>query len=294
MPLFEVEDSDSGIKVLVEGDEEPDQVDAYQLVESEIKFLLDNLHKGPGNRFLLDVGPLYKQRQSSDELNEIQNRMVESTYKSDIIQADAAAAIEAANQTQKLWENKINSGSSRTFDKSAFNQDYTNILNRINARRTPHTPPIRDMRNATDETLSRIPENSLMLVSHGNEAGELSTETGFRFTLNNVSKIIGPESRNIHNMLNLACYGGKQCAQDYQAAFPNITNVVAASPANENTISVLNLRRGRFFMDESNAPAESVTFKKHNGKWVSGTNKVEDGITLSNTQAASKESAENE
>jgi len=73
MPDYQIEDTQTGIKLEVSGNAEPTQNDAHELVSNELRFLSTNLFTAPGGRFLLDVGPTKENREIYDRLTPVVN-----------------------------------------------------------------------------------------------------------------------------------------------------------------------------------------------------------------------------
>lgn len=226
MPTFQIHDSDTGFKLMVEGPEEPTESEAADLVQQELGFLSTNLYHGAGNRFMLDVGPLSDMRRISDEdsaaINEGDARL---------------AAIERAKErVHEVFKNRGDIGEAGGAE--LFKNIYEDELR--------NAPPL-SKPNATDKIGLQLNPNTLLIVAHGAKTGGLGTHGGQDFTLHNIAQLLGPKSNLVHNVINVACYGGKCNPADYQSVFPNVTNVRSADFTMPNTLSINALQAGDYF-----------------------------------------------
>lgn len=226
MPDFLIEDTDTGIKLQVSGSEPPTQEDAHELVGDELKFLSTNLFSAPGGRFMLDVGPTSKIRSTSDQLNAIQNEY-----------AIKKSAVEKAGKLATLKTKLLG-------DVGKWQSFYDAALPKFLAQAKTNTIA---KPNATEQMLGTLPENSLMIVSHGSKSGGLYTEEGHKFTLHNIAQILGENTNNISSIINAACYGGRCEPKDYQQYFPNVNDVQYGETNKVNTLSIPSLERGEVF-----------------------------------------------
>jgi hypothetical protein len=194
--------------------------------------LSKRVYRAPGNRFMVDVGPLSEMRTAFDTLQKPMFREGEE---------DVQAADMAAKKLRLLLEAKalnINILDDEAVHKE-FEKQFQISKQKIISRRKPAT--------YTEQTISNIPENTLLLVSHGAKTGGLFTDDSIGFTLQNVAKVLGPSSNSVNNMINLACYGGLQSPNDFQSAFPNATNVVQGEPTKPNIISLDRIANKEYF-----------------------------------------------
>lgn len=226
MPDYLIEDEDTGIKLQVSGDSPPSQEDAHELVGDELKFLSTNLFSAPGGRFMLDVGPTSKIRATSDKLVEIQNEY--AIKKSDVEKASQLATLKS----------KI------LGDYGKWQTFYDAALSKVRAQSKANFSP---SPSSTEKMLQTLPENSLMIISHGAKSGGLYSDDGHKFTLHNIAQILGENTNNISSIINAACYGGRCEPSDYQKHFPNVNDVQYGETNKVNTLSIPNLERGEIF-----------------------------------------------
>lgn len=216
MAEFVIEDTETGLKLAVEGDTTPTQDDAHALIGDELATLRTNLYEAPGGRFVLDVGPLARLRYLLDE----------------------PTVREIAN---------VSEAKARQLDPHHRSADYKGLLRRLydeEYARVTGLPIAERVRSATAKTLATMPENTFMLIVHGKESGGFTTEWEHEFTLQNAAQLLGSRSNVVRNFVNTACYGGKCNPEDYSAAFPNLTNVVATASTNINVMSIENTAEG--------------------------------------------------
>lgn len=230
MPQFQIHDSETGFKLLVEGPEEPSHEEAADLVAQEFQFLSTNLYHGADNKFMLDVGPLAEDRRHIDKMRDIFNEGEANTAAIERTLARVKAVIASGGDYGDSGEGSVG----RLFEN-------------IHEQELQAMPKWRGKPTPTETTGLRLNPNTLLLVAHGAKTGGLQTEGGQSFTLHNVAQILGRRSNDIHNIINVACYGGKCSPEDYQAAFPNVTNIQSADPTTINEFSIKDLKEGRYF-----------------------------------------------
>lgn len=237
MPRFEIHDSETGLKLLVEGDKEPSYEETVRLFDDELSFLRTNIYRGPDNRFMLDVGPSAETRRVSEGVPALISQY------DDIIAAGdwERAAIDRAHQRMTEF---IESGGKLP---EGGIPEFWQALLADERLRVPKPQPSKPAPTQTEKTLTKLDPNTLLIVSHGAETGGLSTEGGLDFQLHNVAQALGSYSNAIRNVINVACYGGKCMPEQYQAAFPNVTNVQHADLNVKNTISIQRLAEGQYF-----------------------------------------------
>ncbi len=155
------------------------------------------------------------------------------------VDAKLAAVDRADARIKKLRESRVGLSA----------DDYAGLFEKIyemELRKIPTTKPPAVQTPSEQATLALSP-NTLLLVAHGAEQGGLTTEEGRAFTLHNIAQLLGAKSNVIHNVINTACYGGKCTPEDFQAAFPNVTNVQSADPTVRNIGSITGLAEGKYF-----------------------------------------------
>ncbi len=235
MPTFQIHDDHTGLKLLVEGPEAPTDREAAELVQEELSFLSTNLYHGASNKFMLDVGPLSNARREVDQglktVGEFHDDM-------NVVNAKLAAADRAGIRVKEM----LAKGDAAKMDahqlfETAYQEELKNAP-RLTRDITP-TP--------TEQTEMSLQPNTLLIVAHGAPTGGFSSEGGQPFTLHNIAQVLGPRSNEVRNVINTACYGGKCSPADFQAAFPNVTNVQSADPTQRNIISINALAGGRYF-----------------------------------------------
>lgn len=219
----------------MEGATPPSQEDAHELIGQELLNLSTNLYRAPGGKIILDVGPLSGARRISDSATSIIN------------QGDLErSAISAASlELQKKIDAKQLIVGSQEEMHNAFQAELAKQMSLLSASFIPTRT------NITDQTFARIPERTLLIVSHGAEKGGLYTDNSHEFTLHNVAQILGQGSNDVTRIINAACYGGKCGPAKYSESFPNVTNVVHGDPAVPNTISLEDQASGKFFGGKS-------------------------------------------
>ncbi len=178
---------------------------------------------------MLDVGPVGSIRQVNDKLTAIDNESTSSgggaaTMRKAMAIADAQ--VKATGQP-KNWQ--------VYYDKS---------LTDLKAKAIANYSPEPD---STHKMLNALPENSLLIVSHGARSGGLYSESGHKFTLHNIAQVLGQDTNSINTVINAACYGGRCEPKDYQASFPNVNDVRYGNTNMSNTISVPGLEKGEYF-----------------------------------------------
>lgn len=239
MPEFLIEDSVTGMKLQVSGDDAPDQDDAHELMESERSELHKNVIHGPENRIILDVGPLRNARQKLDSSAVAVNR--------------ADRALMEAESLQNAWT------AIRTMQESGAipppggesEQDFENrkreLIRGEMIRLEKQTPATK---TATEVIFEKLPPNSLLINSHGSERGGLYTdEGGHKFTLHNLSIAIGEKTNTVQNVINTSCFGGRCDPAKFQSYFPSVTNIVQTPTNISNTVSIKGFQEGRFFTE---------------------------------------------
>lgn len=248
MAEFVIEDTQTGLKLAVEGDTTPTQEDSHALIGDELQTLRTNLYELPGGRFMLDVGPNSSTRQW--------------LHKSMFY--DISPFVHA--RINEMYPEGLKQGPE---ELAKYNAD----LDRIWAEETSRMDlgkldPSRNKR--TFQTLTNLPEGTFLLSAHGytNSTavtnGGLMTEWDHEFSLHNVAQLLGVRSNDVRNFINTACYGGMCNPEDYEAAFPNVTNIFSTASTNENAVSIRGDSEGKFF-DEGVGTSRWI---KENGKWI--------------------------
>lgn len=247
MPEFEIHDDHTGLKVLAEGPTEPTQADAQKLINEELSFLSTNLYHAPGNRFMLDVGPLSDDRRMSDRLVDALNRI-----RPDVINT---AIYKAADRISAMGTNAPASGTRERHEllDRLYEEEKTKAV-----ANNPETQP-----SVTHEILNKMPKNTLLLISHGEREGGLTTDYGDKYTLQNVATLLGKKSNDVQTIINTACYGGRLCTPDYQSAFPNAVNIVHGDTNLANLISLNRMSQGDYFY--TNVPP--VVWRRTGTNW---------------------------
>ena len=69
MPEYEIEDTETGLKIPVVGDADPTQEDAHRLIQSEYSDIATNLFRLPDGKMYLNVGPFQQSAQQLDRIN---------------------------------------------------------------------------------------------------------------------------------------------------------------------------------------------------------------------------------
>lgn len=242
MPRFEIHDSDTGLKLLVEGPGEPTHEEAAQLVQDELSFLRTNLYYGPEGRVMLDVGPQGRVRHVFEEelpkLNESINRLGE-LYRRE-------ASRKALDKATRVLRSGGDWGEGPTpsrveLARQFYNEELAKVDPVYRQKLTPKP-------TSTQEALANIDPDTLILISHGASTGGLYSEGGQRFTLGNLAKVLGPErAARIKRVHNLACYGGQCSPGEFEEAFPNVEQVEQSDPRAINIVSIGTVGRGEYF-----------------------------------------------
>ncbi len=231
MPQFEIHDSDTGFKLLVEGPSEPSERESSELVQEELKFLSTNLYRATDNRFMLDVGPLTEMRRSSEGMTEARNELARSG-RSNMAFFNAKSRYDAIRATGEDW------------GEGDVSDLWDRILQEEDAKAQLSGNPLM---TTTQSTLLRLEPNTLLILAHGQEQGGLLSEGGQPFTLNNIAQMLGARSNDVRNVINTACYGGAYCPADYQAVFPNVTNISQTGRNDKNVTSLERMASGSYF-----------------------------------------------
>jgi len=231
MPQFQIHDSETGFKLLVEGPETPSDQEAHELVQEELQFLSTNLYHSSDNRFMLDVGPLTEMRRTSAGMTEARNEL-----------ARTGRSTRSFLNAKARWDTiKAQGGDWGEGDSSDL---WDNLLKEEDEKAQLSGNPL--LTN-TQSTLLRLEPNTLLIIAHGQEKGGLISEGGQPFTLNNIAQMLGSKSNDVRNVINTACYGGGYCPSDYQSVFPNVTNIQQTGTADKNTISLERMASGNYF-----------------------------------------------
>ncbi len=253
MPQFEVHDSDTGFKLLVEGPEPPSHEEAADLVDQELQFLRTNLYHGANNKFMLDVGPLSDLRRDVDAMHSTSGSMADILAEGDRTQG----AIDRAKERAKaIFASRGDIGEAGGAE--LWQNLYQDELRNAPPIKRSNTP------TATEDMGLALSPNTLLLVAHGGSTGGFSTEGGQDFTLHNVAQLLGAKSNLVHNVINTACYGGKCTPQDFQKHFPNVTNVHNADFSMPNLISIGRLGQGDYFATNTTPGI----WKRYGTNWV--------------------------
>lgn len=269
MPEYLIEDTWTGIKVPLEGPDEPSQAVAHKAIANEFNDLYTNLVSAPNGKFMLDVGPLMKLRELSDSIGELEDYLSGMDIPTMFDRAHAAVKNRMAiidRVSAPDWSSPSIVDERGAMYKRFLDEELVKVRaenERLKAKLPSHQAKFR--------MLSNMPENSLLLIAHGREKGGLVTDWDHEFTLQNVAKIMGQNSNAVQNVYNAACYGGKCETKDYESAFPNVTNVHHAAFTNPNIISLGAMKSGQFFGTGTNV-VNWEKWAKQNGQWNQITN----------------------
>lgn len=239
MPDFLIEDSLTGLKTVVEADSEPTQEDALSAISVVEQTLKKSLYKAQGNRYMLDVGPLTKLRESSDTVDELHYDIGRSIQNNAAWQRAFDRAGPSATEAYKAA--KV-----LGMDWIPYELIYDAEMEKALKEERAKIPQI-EKKTTTQKIFDNLPQNTLLLISHGAEKGGLYTDDSMEFTLNNVSKILGNDCSNVNNLYNLSCYSGQQLPVHFGSAFPMATNVVQGQTNLPNTLSINNIQLGKYF-----------------------------------------------
>lgn len=244
MPVFLIEDTETGFALAAEGEVPPTQDDAHELILSTLR---TNLYEYPGNRFLLDVGPLSQRR-----------REIDRPYLSDY-----PHLVENA----MLMELPLPYNPDGTLNRDEYERTLKRVYKEQESKLLATPATQRDTKTAT--MLSRLPEHTLLLDSHGDTEGFLSMDENavgskHRYTLQAVAHALGDKKNSIHNFFNSACYAGLCPPEVYDDAFPNLTNIVQTAGTNANYGSVGKMNAGEFWRKD----VGKSRWIKRDGKWV--------------------------
>jgi len=242
VPRYEIHDDDTGLKLLVEGDDPPpSEKEAQALINAELSFLSTNLYRGPEGRFMLDVGPSYAFRHWSDGTVKMINEMDEKAA------VRKAASDRASERANKWIADNIGFGIGKTLRSppDLWTKFYKEEL------ADPRMPgiPLKQDQTYTEKTMLNLEPNTFLLIAHGGEHGGLSAEGGQKFTLNNVAKVIGPGVSQIQKIKNLACYGGLCIPEEFQGAgFTGVKEIEQADPTSINLQGLQSTAKGNYFV----------------------------------------------
>lgn len=257
MSEFLIEDSETGFRVKVEGDSPPSETESEDIVKEAMSFLSKNLYVGPDNKYMLDVGPLMENRKEIDKF-----------FKGENFQkfADAGDDIEAARIASKRIKDWIDMGLKFPGDSQRIDRLFKLVMEK-------ELPEIRRKRMASpstyptsEKTVGDLLPNTLLLIGHGAKTGGLYTEEGHKFTLGNVAALLGQSSNSINNVINAACYGAGCKKEDYQGAFPNVTNIVQGETTKANVISLDRIAGKEYFYTN----VTPTVWTKYGTNWTEG------------------------
>ncbi len=239
MPDYEIHDGETGMKLAVTGDEPPSPEVADVLMQKEFNDIKTNLFQLPGNKWYLDVGPLYKARILGDD-PEVRKFQRES------------AAYHSAKEFAD--NNKIEGDK---YPWSTWGANFKAQEARFNA-----TNQIPDRPTVAESVLKNLPDGTLVITAHGGQKKkDLQTEWGHDFTMHNLRALLGDSANGISNIVNTACYGASCGPKDYADAFPSVQSIQHINTNYSNNRSLNDARAGRFFS------APGVKWTLTNGEW---------------------------
>lgn len=257
MPEYLIEDTATGLKFAVEGDAEPTQEDAAELETQVVEQLTKNIHRAPGNRIMLDVGPLSEQRANLDRLTKMENEFL-GNPNLHLMESLPAARIKLEEEMKHY-----------TFSNFEEERDFRSklhgrLIDQEAARLAQADLKANRQAIPTEAMLQGLPENTLLIQAHGAETGGFSTDDSKNFTLHNLAIILGQSTNSIRNVFNTACYGAACKPQDFESLFPNVTNIVQTPTNVVNVVSVRRMQRQEHFTEGM----EPTNWQKIGANWI--------------------------
>lgn len=259
MPDYEIEDSETGLKLVVSGDSPPSQEDADELIGDELSFLKTNLYEFPGGKFILDVGP---------------NK----------IQADVGDAYRKGPWASKLFDDRhrdwmktnpvptyVTGESVDQYKKRV--EEWSDMTRKFQeetkALASKDISPTAEYASRT-KMADKMKPGTFLLIGHGSKKGGLYADEalgGHEFTVENIGKLLKEKSGSISNVINAACYGGQCEPKDFEVAFPNLSRVENIDTNSPNWMSISDQMAGRFFGGEGTNSPITMKWKKSGIDW---------------------------
>ena len=256
MPKYAVEDLDTGISFELEGDGEPSDEDAEAASNQIVELIKKSTKTASGNRYFVDMGPLQELYNATSIIDSYQQK----DYDFNETMIDVAMMKKASARATAMYD-ELDKRGVPFKERPGWKEIYDRQLNMLREEHnsTKESRPIR-------KTWSdHVPENSLVILMHGNKKGGLYADSGENITLKNIASVLGSSATNVHNIANLACFGGLCKPEDYASVFPGVTNILQTNPEIPNTISIGRINNGQFFYEDT----DPIRFNKAMDNWSS-------------------------
>lgn len=236
MPDYEIEDTQTGLKLVVTGNESPSLEDAEELFAKEFNDIRTNLVELPDGKFYLDVGPLQENRAFLDTHKDAysKSKSIDDRHNSAKHYAD-----EMFKKDFDAWNKKP----SPRGEGPDWRKYYDNQLARFGETNKVAVP-----KSVSEKVMANHPPGTLYINAHGSQKNKnLSTQWGHEFTLNNIAKLLGQKASAVRNIVNASCYGASCEPKDYESAFPALSSLSHINTNFSNIISIEGQQAGKDF-----------------------------------------------